>query len=259
MIKFHVLDGNMPADWFDFLGERVPLEESELLIVTDDFLDNYPKSHPNKIALLIEPHMRKPHGYYNAYKNYADFKTVFTFDNQLLSLLPNAKICYFGGSAIPPEKWTIAEKSKLVSIIVSIKQDLPGNIMRHQVIQQFGSSLDLFGYMNPIPGNFLGLNEYMFNICIENSKHDWYFTEKICDCFALGTIPIYWGTDAIGDFFNTDGILKFETFEDLHGILNSLSKELYLSKIDAIKDNFERAKTIGLYDKNILTSFGDLI
>ena len=34
----------------------------------------------------------------------------------------------------------------------------------------------------------------MFSVCIENDVYDTYFTEKILDCFATGTIPIYKGT-----------------------------------------------------------------
>ena len=82
-----------------------------------------------------------------------------------------------------------------------------------------------------------GLNDYMFSVAIENHKYDTYFTEKIMDCFATGTIPIYYGTDKISEFFNPDGIIRFEDFN-----INDLSEELYHSKMDAIKDNFNRVK-----------------
>ena len=42
-----------------------------------------------------------------------------------------------------------------------------------------------------------GLQDYMFSICIENITYDSYFTEKILDCFATGTIPVYKGSKKI--------------------------------------------------------------
>jgi hypothetical protein len=39
-----------------------------------------------------------------------------------------------------------------------------------------------------------------------------------------------------------DGILHFTEFEQIVQILPTLTPELYFSKMDAIKDNFERAK-----------------
>ena len=80
-----------------------------------------------------------------------------------------------------------------------------------------------------------GLCDYMFSVVIENGFYESYFTEKILDCFATGTIPVYLGSPNISKYFNEDGIIKLtEEFE--------VSEEIYNSKIDAIKDNLERAK-----------------
>ena len=252
----------MPPDWFDFLGQRVPLDQlssEDLLIVTDDYLDNYPRHHKNKIALLIEPPLRKPHAYSNIYKNYRDFVKVFSFHKEIVLNLPNAEVCYFGGSAIPVSDWGLYPKTKNTSIIVSHKRDLPGNILRHQIIDAFSDKLDLFGYMNPIPNNFLGLRDYRFNVCIENSKVDWYFTEKICDCFATGTIPVYWGPDTIGDFFNLDGFITFDNLDDLAAILPKLDDYAYNLLRKPMMENYEKVQELGLYDKNILKSFGSVL
>jgi len=250
-MRFAVLDTNMPADWFDFLGERVPIDQSDVLIVTDDYLDNYPKDHPCKVALLIEPPLRKPHAYNAVYKNYEDFKYVFSFCKDVCQTLPNAQLCYFGGSAIPTDLWGRHEKTKLLSMVVSHKRDLPGNKLRYQVIDAFSSKIELFGFMRPIPNNFLGLKDYMFNICIENSRQDWYYTEKICDCFALYTVPIYWGTDTIGDLFNPKGILQFSDMDELHEILLMIDENVYNNMLPYIHENHMKAQELGLYDKNI--------
>jgi hypothetical protein len=84
----------------------------------------------------------------------------------------------------------------------------------------------------------------MFSFAAENDTYDTYFTEKILDCFATGTIPIYMGTQKIVEYFNADGILFFDGNFDL----NTLTPELYYSKMDAIKDNFERVQQYSVLD-----------
>ena len=94
----------------------------------------------------------------------------------------------------------------------------------------------------------------MFSFAVENDTYDTYFTEKILDCFATGTIPVYMGTKKVVEYFNPDGIIFFDGSFDL----STLSEELYLSKMEAIKDNFERVKDYSVLDdwiyKNHLSS-----
>jgi hypothetical protein len=76
----------------------------------------------------------------------------------------------------------------------------------------------------------------MFSVTIENDEYETYWSEKILDCFACGTIPVYHGAPDIGDYFNMDGIILLT--DDFK--VSDLTPELYYSKMDAIKDNFER-------------------
>jgi hypothetical protein len=78
----------------------------------------------------------------------------------------------------------------------------------------------------------------MFSVAIENGQYETYYTEKLLDCFATGTIPVYLGAPDIGKHFNMDGIIVLED----ESTLDKLTPELYHSKIDAVKDNLERAK-----------------
>jgi hypothetical protein len=72
---------------------------------------------------------------------------------------------------------------------------------------------------------------------MENCKKDYYFTEKLIDCFRTKTIPIYWGCPSIGTFFDVNGILTFNTVEELKSILLNLTNEYYYSKIKSIEFN----------------------
>ena len=78
----------------------------------------------------------------------------------------------------------------------------------------------------------------MFSIAIENCSVPNYFTEKIGDCFATRTIPVYIGCPNIGSFFNDRGIINLTHELDL----DSLTEELYRSKLASIEYNFERIK-----------------
>jgi hypothetical protein len=77
-------------------------------------------------------------------------------------------------------------------------------------------------------------------VVVENSRCDDYFTEKLIDCFATGTIPIYWGTSNLGSYFNMDGIITFSELGELDTIMANLSPELYTERLLAIQDNFNR-------------------
>ncbi len=75
--------------------------------------------------------------------------------------------------------------------------------------------------------------------------------EKLIDCFATGTIPIYWGCSSIGDFFNTDGMLIFDNMDELETILNDCNEDFYNSKLDVIRENFDKCKNFLLPDEHV--------
>jgi hypothetical protein len=115
--------------------------------------------------------------------------------------------------------------------------------LRHQSISTFNNKLDVYGRgYNPIDYKLDALKDYAFSLTIENTQEDYYFTEKLIDCFMTGTVPIYWGCSSIGKFFNTDGMITFDNVNDLVDIIEGLSFEKYNYMKDAIKDNFEKAK-----------------
>ena len=79
------------------------------------------------------------------------------------------------------------------------------------------------------------MNSFL-TIVFENAAYPNYHTEKITDCFATGTIPIYYGCEEIGDFFDADGIITLTNDFDI----DNLDFDLYYSKIEAIENNFKR-------------------
>jgi hypothetical protein len=81
----------------------------------------------------------------------------------------------------------------------------------------------------------------MFNISIENLQHTNWFTEKLIDVLRTGTVPIYWGCPNIGDFFNIKGFIIVNSLEDIVNVVNNLTEDDYTSRLEYIKENFDKA------------------
>ena len=81
----------------------------------------------------------------------------------------------------------------------------------------------------------------MFSIVIENCKSDYYFTEKLIDCFLTGTVPIFWGCPSIKNFFNVKGMIIFDTLEECINIINSINVNKYNEMKPYIEENFKIA------------------
>lgn len=164
-----------------------------------------------------------------------NFELLFTHDKSLVELSNKFKLVTC--SAKPWIKDVgIHTKSKLVSMIASNKVMCAEHKYRQDIVSKYRSQVDLFGRgFNPIETKDEGLKDYYFSIAMENGTYPLMYSEKLTDCFATGTIPIYYGTPSIGEVFNTDGII---TLDDNFNI-GDLTSELYHSKLDAIKENLE--------------------
>jgi len=166
-----------------------------------------------------------------------NFELIFTHDKRLLDLSNKFRLVICNAAPWIIDR-KIHNKSKLISMIGSTNKFFGGHIYRHQIMEKYKNQMDCFGIgHNPIKNKEEGLNDYYFSIAMENDNYPNIFCEKITDCFATGTIPIFWGTPTIGEFFNENGIIMLtDNFK-----AEDLSTDLYHSKMEYIKENFERA------------------
>ena len=177
---------------------------------------------------------------------------IFTSDQRLTQEAgPDGKFLYCLSNAAP---WVmdrnIYNKSKLVSMIASNKGYTEGHKRRLKVVEKFYEKYggdDLFGWGLPqeldIKEKSKGLKDYMFSFACENANYPTYFTEKLTDCFACGTIPVYYGTAGVAQYFNHEGIIFLDKDEPWENIpWEKLTKEYYESKKGAIQENFEIAQ-----------------
>ena len=247
----------------------------------------------------IIPEVRKGFEDENFNKLIDAYDGIFTPERELVNRHEKIHFCYTGSNLPWTKKsnYKIHEKIKLVSFIASSKLMCEGHQFRHDLHERFKkrdegivdieykgkvwkrseeTSIDVYGSIlgkpfghNPgchLPFNApdwhdksQGLNDYMFSVVLENAQYDDYFTEKITDCFATGTIPIYWGTKNIGNYFNSDGIIQIpKDTEEVNSIINSLTAHMYYDRMDAIKDNFERVQKLQMADEMLAEKIKEL-
>lgn len=137
-------------------------------------------------------------------------------------------------------------KCRNISMVCSDKALCEAQKYRIAVARQCMNSQDVDVY-GKISGGYLkhkgdALTDYRYSIAIENDRTPYYFTEKILDCFASMTVPIYWGATKIDDFFNADGIIKLKSNdpEEIDKVIKECTQQNYTDRLEAIKDNFRR-------------------
>ncbi len=91
------------------------------------------------------------------------------------------------------------------------------------------------------------LFESMFHVAIENAFDEHYFTEKLMDCFATYTIPIYMGCPNIGDYFDVNGMILISPGDNVVDILNRLSIFDYWGRLKGMAENWKRAQKYFAY------------
>jgi hypothetical protein len=175
------------------------------------------------------------------------YEYLFTHNIKLLGLAKN--FVFVPANSFWVQTPRIYQKNKLVSMIYSNKRSTEGHRKRIEFANKYKGKIDAYGFgINPIKYKEEGLNDYMFSIVVENGKYGDYFSEKVLDCFATGTIPLYWGCDNIGNYFNSDGIIKLTDDFDL----STLTKELYHSKKKSISENYEEVLKYEILEEWIL-------
>lgn len=187
----------------------------------------------------------------NEYEKYCEiFDLIFTHNQQLISLDPN-KFKFVPAQGFWIKDPMIHSKTKLVSMISSRKSVTVGHKKRVGYADTYSHQLDLYGRgYREIEFKEQGLNDYMFSVAIENGSYKTYFTEKILDCFATGTVPIYWGAPDIDKYFDISSILLIDETN-----LDTLSKDFYYDNIESIKFNFEQVKKIEILEDFIYNTY----
>src|SRR5262249_61143628 len=69
------------------------------------------------------------------------------------------------------------------------------------------------------------MSQYRFALCFENSTLRGWMTEKLFDCFFVGTVPVYWGAPDVLDWVPQECFIdmrNFKDFAELRAFLHAL-------------------------------------
>ena len=229
-------------------------EPAEITCYANEFVKTINTPTEKSIALLIEPRSLYPDIYEWMEENNNRFKYVFTHDSRLLKK-DNAKLILFGGV------WESrpAEKTKNISMISSQKTLCPLHKTRLRLAYELATRIDCYGYNGRRIDTISAHAPYRYAVVIENYIDDYWFTEKICNCFANKTIPIYSGALKIGDYFNADGIIQVVP-EDIKTVIETLRpEEEYYKHLEAIEDNYRRVQDYYCFEDWLYKRYGGLL
>jgi hypothetical protein len=250
---------NLPK-YIEWVPKESPLS-CDMTVYVDNFIKDWGMNDPSreKLGWLLEsPQVNKEIiGYIkeNLELIRSHYKMIFTCIDSLLELGEPFK--YSISNAVPwiwPENRMIYPKTKLVSMISSSKSWLPGHKHRLKWVEELKDKVDLFGSGRPneLKDKEDGIRDYMFSVSIENDNSDSYFCEKLTDNFAMGTVPVYWGSKKIVErHFDSRGVIFLED----DPTLSTLSKEKYESMMPYIQNNFELVKLIPIAEDYIYENY----
>jgi len=206
---------------------------------------------------------------------YIDYYTyVLTFHQELID--NNYKARLFSGTTTWVDYTKTYPKKFAVSTIVGGKSDprYVGYALRHKLFNAKDSiNIKKEFYLssafrwpgadyanNLVLGDDKGVMfDCMFHIAIENVYLNNWFSEKLLDCLLTRTIPIYFGTPNIGQYFNNKGIISVRTVDEMVQACNGLTEDYYYSLVDVIEENYHRALEHANYNVTLRRTLNNLL
>ncbi|MBQ3402182.1 MAG: hypothetical protein IJG65_02245 [Synergistaceae bacterium] len=232
-----------------------------------------------RYAMLTESRAVSPKSYRKFIRNKSyienEFDALFTFDDEILGTFGNARFVPFCAGywygridrniTIDPENYT--HKSRNVSMLASDKTSCRLHVLRKDLAFRCRNEglADTFGTFDG--GEWVTpertLKDYRYSVIIENDITPYFFTEKITNCFAAQTIPVYLGATRISEFFNPDGIIMITENDaaNIGEVLRQCTPEEYERRLPAVLENFRRVKEYEnpcdyMYVKHLAGTFG---
>ena len=188
MTKFYPL-------WWNPWGDR-GLDLNKNVSISIDNLDCDERAE-YKILFLAEPYSILPTITEGALRGASKFDKIYTFTQKILDTYPQAELFEWGSSWLDFKDLKL-NKGNNVTFVTSEKYQTSGHKLRieiYELLKDIDVSNGLQFYSHKSPPFHERRNDFFetakFHISVENSRQKNYFTEKIIDCFASKTVPIY--------------------------------------------------------------------
>lgn len=254
---------NGDLKWNDFTFTEDDIEECDYLVILDypkmDFSIKVKKT--NIIHICLEPPNE-----ISKYRQYGNKQSGLIINQ--LSINENNMLSH---GALP---WHINKdfdflsrlgvseltKSDKIAWITSNQRSSVGHGKRMVFLDRIKTFpfVDLYGRgINPVEDKWNVLSSSKFAIAYENFQNDYYWTEKIVDCFLSYTMPIYFGCNNILNFFPKNSMIQLDPKEKnielyLKDVINSKQWE---KNLDAINE----ARNLILYEYQLFPFLYKLI
>lgn len=252
----------------DFLNKKIFEEKLNHLKDIDFslFVETIPEKQEDLSSINIIT-LYEPNEYFGKHdwviQNKELFNIILTWDDKVLNNCENALYLPFGHTWFHPDQYVKNHiKEFKIAHLCGVLLKSYGHHMRHEILNRKDEIkiptkfFYTYGDRHNIEQARIHKEEVfadsMFGVSIENFSHRGWFSEKILDCFLLKTIPLYWGCSNINDFFDTEGIIKFENPDDFIYISNQLTPQFYESKKEVIEKNYNLALQYVDYEQQII-------
>ena len=246
--------GNMKDGKFFFTAERGGWFNCDWLVVSDTpyscFYTNIPRER--RILFIVEPPEIRDYKKFVYYlEQFGVIVSQYDFPGYTGKvIISNPNLGWFLGvnnemSSFPKAmNYKSPAKTKLISIISSLKQKTQYHRKRveflHALQKEFAGIIDCYGRdFNPIDDKLEAIAPYKYHVVIENSRLDYYWTEKLIDAWAGWTLPIYCGDPKIlSQVPDKNGLVIIDVDDvdaSLRKIHEVLDADIYNSRLEAIK------------------------
>ncbi len=138
-------------------------------------------------------------------------------------------------------KYNVPDKTGQISWVTSNKAFLPTHIKRLEFLHRVRKSVDVVMYgkgFNYIEDKWDALAPFKYSLAIENYANDYYWSEKIADCFLSWAMPIYFGCRRISSFFPEGSYVQLDIADPdaVDKVREAISGDLWERNIDAIAE-----------------------
>lgn len=219
--------------------------------VNSTILDKFPLN--KRILFMWEPPVVQKDMYTD--KFLSKFKRVYTWNDSLVDNNKFFKFYYPELKSMLPHLPTFEERKLLTQISGRKRSKHQKELYSERVaVIQFFETLpegdfEFYGigwekdgyrtYQGMTPNKLETLKNYRFSVCYENMCDvQGYITEKIFDCFAAGTVPIYWGASNVTDFIPKECFIDrrdFGSFKEVYDYVKKMDSETYQTYVNNIK------------------------
>mgnify|MGYP003650117123 FL=1 len=292
-----VYSNYLPIERYEqFILSKKKYKNIPITIFNDYFTkDNWKELSDNPINIIILNEPNQLFGHHSQIQQYYNnYNLILTWGQDVVDNCSNARLFIHGETNLDKNyinSFNSNPKRKFeVTFLSGVLKLIEGHKLRHKILDieskvkipnKFWKVLDDFnhetgnrpGYRDPgcdvitkegTPIEGEGKKQVwnrnsMFHIAVENSKNLNYYTDKIVDCFATKTIPIYWGAPNIEDYFNKDGIITFKNENDLVEILNNLTEKDYQNRLEAVEENHILALENGFFFQRLENTLDQII